>query len=92
MHKVSTARLYRSEWRSLVRVMASDFNPFKAPPSSRKAALIVAAARAIVAERGAEAVTRKSVAERAGVAPAEISREFPDRAALMQAVASSDDQ
>ena len=66
--------------------MQDAFNPFKAPPLSRKGARIVAAARHIMAESGPEGITRKRVAECAGMKPTEVSREFPNRAALMQAL------
>ena len=63
-----------------------EFNPFQVRALSRKGALIVAAACQLIAEAGPEAVTRKRVAERAGLKPVEVSREFHDRAALMRAV------
>jgi AcrR family transcriptional regulator len=47
---------------------------------------IVSAARAVIAERGAE-IPMEDVARRAGVGVATVYRRFPDRAALISAVA-----
>ena len=65
--------------------MSDAFNPFKAPPLSRRGARIIAAARQIMAEFGLDGITRKRVAERAGLKPAEVSHEFHNREALMRA-------
>ena len=75
----------------MVHFMANNFNPFKASAPSRKATLIIAATRQLIAEFGSDAVTRKRVAERAGLKPAEVSRVFRDRASLMRAVAATDE-
>lgn len=48
---------------------------------------IQAAARTLLHKEGAEAVTMRRVAERVGITPMAIYRHFPDRAALLNALA-----
>lgn len=52
-------------------------------------ARIVDAARALIAERGADAATTRAVAARAGVQPPAIYRSFGDKRGLLDAVASA---
>ncbi len=73
------------------RIMTDSFNPFKPPLPSRRAAIIIAAARKIIADSGSGMLTRKLLAERTGLKPAEVSREFPSKEALLRALASSPD-
>ena len=66
--------------------MADEFNPFRASAPSGRKALIIAAARALLADGGSDLVTRKTVARRAGLSPSEVSRHFKDRLALLRAI------
>ena len=66
--------------------MADEFNPFRVSAPSERKALIVAAARALLADGGSDLVTRKTVAKRTGLTPSEISRHFKDRSALLKAI------
>lgn len=51
------------------------------------AAKILVAARKLLDKEGAEAVTMRRVAEKVGITPMAIYRHFPDRAALLNALA-----
>lgn len=71
---------------SMVHFMADDSNSSQDPALSRRNALIIAAARAIIAESGVEAVTRRRIAMRAGLTSIEVVQSFHSRAALMRAL------
>ncbi len=60
-----------------------------APPAKTSRARIVAAARAIIAERGVEALSLQQVAAAVGVQAPSLYKRFDDRAALLAAVRDS---
>jgi len=59
----------------------------KARPDRSTVERIAAAARRLLDEEGAEAVTMRRVAQAVGITPMAIYRHFPDRAGLLNAVA-----
>jgi AcrR family transcriptional regulator len=59
----------------------------KTDPTRPTVEKIAAAARRVLDEEGAEAVTMRRVAEAVGITPMAIYRHFPDRAGLLNAVA-----
>lgn len=72
--------------------MASDLNSVKSERSYHHGALrpaLIAAAEAVLAERGTEGFSLRETARRAGVSPAAPAHHFGDAAGLLTAVAAS---
>jgi AcrR family transcriptional regulator len=57
------------------------------PPKGERRRNLVARAKQLFAERGYEAVSLEDIAKAAGVSPAQLLRSFPDKPALLRAVA-----
>ena len=67
-------------------------SPLREAQAQRTRALVLDAFTALLADRRADDITTKEIAERAGVSQPTVYRHFPDRAALLQGLADRVDE
>jgi AcrR family transcriptional regulator len=73
-------------------VSAAHAHPQERGDAARNRALVLEAARSLVAERGAEAVTMDDIAAAAGVGKGTLFRRFGNRAGLMMVLLDEDER
>ena len=73
-------------------VSAAHAHPQERGDAARNRALVLEAARSLVAERGAEAVTMDDIAAAAGVGKGTLFRRFGSRAGLMMVLLDEDER
>ncbi len=73
-------------------VAASDSGPAERGDAARNRALLLDAARRLIAERGADAVSMDDIAAAAGVGKGTVFRRFGNRAGLMMVLLDEDER
>ncbi len=87
-----SARVSDAEQFGELPVSAPQRHPPERGDAARNRALIVAAARRLVANRGADAITMDDVAAAAGVGKGTVFRRFGSRAGLMMVLLDEDER
>ena len=82
----------RSERRPARRAAGADPRPQERGDAARNRALLLDAARRLIAERGADAVTMDDIAAAAGVGKGTVFRRFGSRAGLMMVLLDEDER
>src|SRR5258707_4560553 len=81
-----------SESAGLTGLTVADSAPAERGDAARNRGLLLEAARTLIADRGAEAVTMDEVATAAGVGKGTLFRRFGSRAGLMIVLLHEDDE